>query len=1026
MINQAERITQNRVIKLFKEKLGYVYYGNWESRAGNSNIEEDILRTNLKKRGVSDRLINSSIKELCDVARSSTGSLYERNKVVYAKLRYGVKVRPEVGEHHETVFPIDWKNIENNEFGIAEEVTLDQGEHTRRPDLVLYINGIAIGVIELKRGTVDIGESIRQLISNQKGAFNEWFYSTIQLLLAGNNTQGLKYGTTDTDEKFYLPWKEDENDNIEYKLDKYLKKMCDKERLIDMIYNTVIYDAGVKKLPRPHQYFGLKAAQEFVQRREGGIIWHTQGSGKSLMMVMLAKWIFENIANSRIVVLTDRAELDDQIERVFMDVGESDIAKTTSGKELMSYLTATTPRLISSLIHKFGNNSDNEYEVFLKELQDNPVKTQGEIFVFIDECHRTQGGKLNEVMKTVLKGAVFIGFTGTPLLKVDKKTTMDVFGRYIHTYKFNEAVEDGVVKDLMYEGRDIEQYITSQTKIDQWFEAKTRGLNDFQRKELKKKWGTMQHVLSSKSRMAMIVADIVHDFNTKARLNQQRGNAILVASSIYEACKYYTLFLETELKSKCAIVTSYNPNAKDVSKEDTGADSETDKQFIYNTYKELLKDVSATGNQSKTEAYEDHAKTMFRKEPANMKLLIVVSKLLTGFDAPPCSYIYIDKRMQDHTLFQAICRVNRLDDDTKDYGYIVDYMELFGKVTDAINVYTSELDSEGFTVEEVGIQLKDRLKIAKDRLLTAYETVEAICEAVEYPRTDFNYIRYFCGNTENKEELKGNEYKRMALYKAIVEYIRAFANIKADLELAGFTESETKKYSDKLDDYLAIRELIRIASGETLDLKVYEADMRFLIDTYIRAEDSERISPFEDISLLDLMGEDIGKAIEQLPKGVKSNKEAMAEAMENNVRSKIVEEHLNDPKYFEQMSVLLQELIERRKAETIAYQEYLEEMAALAKDVKRGKDSETPSELDTKGKLAIYHILNNLKKALECDSAIQSAKQDGFRENAQKQNVVKGAIYEIVNTLNMANEDYDPIQTVEEIYKVVDANKEDY
>lgn len=1030
MINEIERITQNRIVKLFTEQLGYVYYGNWESREGNSNIEEEKLSANLKKRGIADPQINACIKELYDLASSNAGSLYDRNKAMYAKLRYGVKVRPEIGEHHDTVFPIDWKNIANNEFGIAEEVTLNKEGNVRRPDIVLYINGIAIGVLELKRGTVHIDESINQLISNQDGKyFNEWFYSTIQVLFAGNNTQGLKYGTIKTSTKYYLPWKEDEEDNTEYKLDKYLKKLCAKDRLIDLIYNTVIFDAGVKKLPRPHQYFGLKAAQDFIKRREGGIIWHTQGSGKSLMMVMIAKWIFENIANSRIVVLTDRTELDDQIERVFMDVGERDIAKTTSGKELMSYLTSTTPRLISSLIHKFGNKSETDYDVFLKELQDNPVKIQGEVFVFIDECHRTQGGKLNEVMKTVLKDAVFIGFTGTPLLKQDRKTTMDVFGRYIHTYKFNEAVEDGVVKDLMYEGRDIEQYITSQKKIDQWFDAKTKGLNEFQRKELKKKWGTMQNVLSSKSRMSMIVEDILIDFSTKTRLSSEKGNAILVASSIYEACKYYKLFLDTELKNKCAIITSYNPNASDISKEDIGAESETDRQVIYTIYTELLKNVTAKANHTKTETYEDNAKTLFREQPANMKLLIVVSKLLTGFDAPPCSYIYIDKKMQDHTLFQAICRVNRLDDDTKDYGYIVDYMELFGKVTDAINVYTSELDSEGFTEEEVGIQLKDRLKIATERLETAYESVEMICEAVEYPRIDLNYIRYFCGNTENKDELKGNEYKRMALYKAIVEYIRAFANLKADFTIAGFSEKEIEKYSNKLVDYLALRELIRIASGETIDLKVYEADMRFLIDTYIRAEDSERISPFEDISLLDLMESDMAKAIESLPKRIRTNKEAMAEAMENNISSKIVEEHLNDPKYFDQMSVLLQELIERRKAETIAYQEYLIELAELARNTNRGKDSDAPSELNTRGKSAIFHILNDLKKALECDAAIQAVKQTGFRENTQKSNIVKGAIYEVVNTLNIANEDgnsYDPIKVVEEIYKVVDANKEDY
>lgn len=1016
MINPIERITQNRIIQVFKD-LGYTYYGNWEKREHNANVETTLLTAFLKKQGYADQLLEKAVQEIYNLASTHSGNIYTRNKEFYNKIRYGIKARPELGEQFDTVFPIDWQHPENNEFGIAEEVTLSKGQHIRRPDIVLYINGIAIGVLELKRGTTDIAESINQSISNQKELFNEWFYTTVQFVFAGNNTQGLRYGTIETPAKYFLSWKEDEHDNEGYKLDKYLKKMGEKSRLIDMIYNGVIFDGGTKKLPRPHQYFALKAAQEFVKRKEGGIIWHTQGSGKSLMMVMLGKWILENIANSRIVILTDRTELDDQIERVFKDVGEKDIKRTSSGRELMHLLTAAQPRLICSLIHKFGNRGETDFDTFLKELQANPVQTQGELFVFIDECHRTQSGKLNQAMKAILHNAVFIGFTGTPLLKEDKKTTMDVFGRYIHTYKFNEAVQDGVVKDLMYEGRSIEQNLTSQSRVDQWFEAKTAGLNDFQKNELKKKWGTMQNVLSSKSRMEKTVADILMDFTTKPRLKSEMGNAILVASSIYEACKYFNLFLQTELKNKCAIITSYNPNARDISLEDTGADNETDKEYIYNTYTELLKEVSPKGNKSKTETDEDNSKDQFRKEPARMKLLIVVSKLLTGFDAPPCSYIYIDKKMQDHTLFQAICRVNRLDTDDKDYGYIVDYMELFGKVTDAIDVYTSELASEGFTKEEVAIQLKDRLKIAKDRLFTALETVEAICEPVALPRTDLEYIQYFCGNTENKEDLKANEYKRMALYKAIVEYIRAYANLKADFAETKLTDAEIEKFNQKLEDYLNLREVIRIASGETIDLKAYEADMRFLIDTYIRAEESEKITPFDDISLLELMETGMEKAIDTLPKGVKGNKEAVAEIIENNVRSKIVEEHLLDPKYFDHMSVLLQELIEKRKQDIIDYQEYLLEMAELIRQVNKGKKDDVPQTLDTKGKVALYHCLDGDEElTLACEDAVQYAKQDGFRENLAKQKLVKKAIYDVVNDLDK----------VEEIYKIIDANKEDY
>src|SRR5271168_5089148 len=283
-------------------------------------------------------------------------------------------------------------------------------------------------------------------------------------------------------------WKEDEDDDTRFKLDKYLLKLCDKRRLIELLHDFVLFDAGVKKLPRAHQYFGIKAAQDHVRRKQGGIIWHTQGSGKSIVMVLLAKWLLENNPDARVAIITDRDELDKQIERVFTDVGES-IKRTSSGRDLMSQLGQAKPRLLCSLVHKFGKKDVDNFERFIRELEAQPCQSVGEIFVFVDECHRTQSGKLNRVMKAMLPNAVFIGFTGTPLLKEDKQTSQEVFGGYIHTYKFSEAVQDEVVLDLIYEARDIDQRLGSAGKIDAWFEAKTKGLNDWQRDELKNQWG---------------------------------------------------------------------------------------------------------------------------------------------------------------------------------------------------------------------------------------------------------------------------------------------------------------------------------------------------------------------------------------------------------------------------------------------------------------------------------------------------------------------------------------------------------
>ncbi len=1010
-IGQAERVTQNRVIALFRDELGYRYLGDWTDRA-NSNIEEALLTDFLLKCGYQPAQISRALDALHREADNYSRNLYNNNQAVYSLLRYGVPVKTEAGKATETVHLINWNEPEKNDFAIAEEVTL-KGNHERRPDVVLYVNGIAIGVLELKNSRVSIGDGIRQLLSNQQKEFNEWFFSTVQIVFAGNDSEGLQYGAIGTPEKYFLKWKEDEADNSRFKLDKYLLKLCDKRRLIELMHDFVLFDGGIKKLPRVHQYFGIKAAQEHVRQKKGGIIWHTQGSGKSIVMVLLAKWILENNPNARVVIITDRDELDKQIEGVFTSAGIA-IARSNSGRNLMSQLAQATPRLLCSLVHKFGQRDVDDFEAFIKELRAQPSKTVGEVFVFVDECHRTQSGKLHDVMTAMMPNAVFIGFTGTPLLKKDKKTSLEVFGGYIHTYKFSEGVEDGVVLDLVYEARDIDQHLGSQDKIDAWFEAKTKGLNDWQKAELRQQWGTMQKVLSSKARMDRVVADIVFDFSVKPRLSSERGNAVLVASSIYEACKYFTLFQKTPFKGRCAVVTSYNPLTKDITKEEVGANTETDKQFIFNTYTDLLKDVEAKPGMSKTETYEELAKQLFIEEPANMKLLVVVDKLLTGFDAPPCTYLYIDKSMQDHGLFQAICRTNRLDGDDKDFGYIVDYKDLFKKVENAISVYTSELDhSAGGPDPEVLLQ--DRLTKGKERLDNAIETLVLLCEPVQPPMGELEHIHYFCGNTEIASDLAAREPQRSALYKATVALVRAYANIADELGRAGYSAADIARIKRQLDHYLNVREMIRKASGETLDLKPYEADMRHLLDTYIEADEPRTISPFDDMSLLELIVKTgIANAINTQLGGMKGNKTAIAETIENNVRSKIIKEHLNDPAFYERMSALLDEIIKFRKEKADKYEEYLRRIAELAKRVDVGTAAGTPEKLDTPGKRALYNNLKlravaeppasyarapdeeKLELALRIDEAVKRVRRDDWRGIQSREQVIKAALYEIL------------------------------
>ena len=1029
-IAKPESATQARVLQLFENDLGYDYLGDWSDRPGNSNIETDLLTAYLSEAGYTPAQISAALYQLGKEACHPDRTLYGNNQAVYSLLRYGVQVKTEVGKPTDTVHLINWKQPEKNHFAVAQEVTLKKGDALeRRPDVVLYVNGIAMGVLELKNSRVSIGDGVRQNLSNQQPQFNQWFFSTVQLILAGNDSEGLQYGTIGTPAKYFLTWKEDEADHRGYKLDKYLRKLCNKQRLLELVHDFVLFDNGVKKLPRVHQYFGLKAAQQHVRQRKGGIIWHTQGAGKSILMVLLAKWILENLPQARVVIITDRDELDKQIERVFTQAGEP-ITRTSSGRDLMSQLAQAKPRLLCSLVHKFGitaRQADADFDAFMADLQSQPSRTVGEVFVFVDECHRTQSGKLHRVMKAVMPNAVFIGFTGTPLLKKDKQTSLEVFGSYIHTYKFSEAVEDGVVLDLVYEARDIDQTLGSQDKIDQWFDAKTKGLNDWQKEELKKQWGTMQNVLSSKARMDRVVADIVFDFSTKPRLSSERGNAILVAGSIYEACKYYKLFQHTPFKGRCAVITSYNPQAKDVTLEETGAHTETDKQFIYNTYTELLQPVVAKAGKTKTETYEDQAKALFIKEPANMRLLIVVDKLLTGFDAPACTYLYIDKSMQDHGLFQAICRTNRLDGDDKDFGYIVDYKDLFKKVEKAIAVYTSEIDRSAGGADP-DVLVKDRLEIGRERLDAALETLFLLCEPVQPPKEDLDYMHYFCGNTEIADDLKRTEPQRVAFYKAVVALLRAYGNLADDLVAAGYSEEEIASIKQKMDHYVKLREVIRKASGETLDLKPYEADMRHLIDTYIESAEPRKISPFDGVGLLDLIvNTGIADAVAQKLANMQGNKEAIAETIENNVRSKIVKESLTDPAYFEKMSALLDEIIKLRKERAMEYEEYLAQIAELAKKVQQpGGGAGVHQQLNTPGKLALY---NNLKdspvlheaKVAEPDTpygsqdnapesvvalavrlhdAVVNNRPDSWRGVPAKENMVKQAMYVVLQNID--------------------------
>ena len=1044
VVVSSEFHAQKRLIKdCLINDLGYEHLGNLHDQS-NKPVNDEHLEQYLYSRGYPRLAVVNAVKKLRDLTEDRVSSLYELNKKIYLLLRYGITYR-EPGQKDKRLHYIDWEHPELNYFAVAEEVTVryTTGKKSKRPDIVLYVNGIALGMFELKKSCVEASQGIRQLITNQKPEYISGFFTTQQLLFAGNEAQGLFYGTIETPEKFYLQWREDPKASDEASLEVCrlheqtknplqhgVISLCEKRRLLQIIHDFIIFDAGIKKVPRPNQFFANLAARPFIDRSEGGIIWNTQGSGKSLIMAWLAKWIIEHIDDSRVVIITDRDELDKQIRDLFFDIGEK-IRRATSGADLREILNKSEDRVVCSLIHKYGHSAgkDSDIEAYRRELLDSlpsDYLAKGHIIAFIDEAHRTNSGKLHEAVRQLMPGATLIGFTGTPLLKRDKKTTLEIFGPYIHTYKFNEGVADGVVLDLRYEARDVDQDLSSEARVDQWFDNRTAGLAETAKDKLKASWSTLNKLYSSKERLQRIVSDVIFDMQTKPRLKQDRGTAMLVAGSIYQACRYWELFQMSGFK-RCAVVTSYEPTDASVRTAATDPDQESEDEYKKRIYERMLDGKSVKD-------FEDEAKRLFKDEPARMKLLIVVDKLLTGFDAPSATYLYIDKSMRDHDLFQAICRVNRPDDPSKDYGYIVDYKDLFRSVQSAFVDYTSEA-FDGFAPEDVEGLIKQRALEAKAKMEGARDSLRQLLSEVPDPRDDAAHIQFFCEPPAAEDEADADSRKRNTFYGLVSALTRSFADCSDRLvEDFAYTARDVAQIRADVHNYNQLKDAVMLAAQDWIDLRSYQEDMRFILDTYVTAQDSTLISKLDDTPLVELLLNNTSTTpVDSIVNAVTGDGNVKAEIIDANLTSEIIRKMPINKSYYGKMSELLKKIIDERRLGALSYAEYLRQVTELARRVHNPEETENyPEQIqDTQAGRAMYDFVceqdalrgaNLGDLAFDLHYGIIESLEDGWLANRQKQQRIKHAIAVTLREYRCPADQIDSL--VDQVYEMATRQEE--
>jgi type I restriction enzyme R subunit len=856
---------------------------------------------------------------------------------------------------------IDFENPLNNAFHVTAEFPAS-GKQPIRPDIVCFVNGIPFAVIENKKSGVDVKEAINQMNRNQGPEFCPKLYTYTQLLVATNG-KDLQYGTTGTPNKFYAVWKEkgtseeDQNEKIAKLIQKPIKadafekvlqdlngytdghkqrtdrlpteqdrgvfSLFETKRLLDLTKNYILFDAGVKKLSRYQQYFAIhkmlkrveeeETTEQGITRRKGGLVWHTQGSGKSLTMVMFVKALIEDphILNPRVIIVTDRRDLDKQIKDTFKNCNlKKEVIQATSGQNLIDLIKEKDLSVITTLVQKFESAAKKSAGF---------VDTDENIFVLIDEAHRSQNGVANFEMGRLIPNACYIGFTGTPLMK-DEKESWRKFGGYIDKYTIDDALSDNIILPLIYEGRYVD-LIQNAEQIDRRVERITEGLNEKQKKELQKFAGS-KLIKSNPNRIVEIAIDIEKHF-----ISNFQGTGLkaqLVAPSKYSAVLFQKTF-EASGKIRTAVVIS--------DEHEDGDEDNVHKKEVVGYLDGVRK------NHSSVDKYEKDVVESFKYNDEGIEIIIVVDKLLTGFDAPRNTVLYLAKDLRDHNLLQAIARVNRLFENKKEKpktaGYIMDYSENAKNIDTAMKLFGNydENDVKG-TLIDVAEKIQE--------LEQSYSLVHDLFNSIKGSSDDEVYLQFL-----------SDQPKRETFYKTLNAFIK---NLSECFVLQDFVHEfkHLDVYKRELKKFVELRKSASLQYADRVDLLEYKQSLINILDKYVDARGVELLTKQVNITDRKLFEE----AIENL-----GSDKSKAEAIAAQTQKTITEKLDTDPEFYEKFSKKISEILEKMRQGKLADVEALKQMKLIQDDVVNKKDDELPEKIGVqKGSDVFYR---NLKSEFE-------------------------------------------------------------